>query len=585
MLTTLRASAHDLAGLADKSVHMIATSPPYFGLRAYPGDQTIEWPAVTFRLNEWTEPLTSQGCEPGCAHEWVDGPAVRFRPQQDNSGGLSTGKKRGQRGQQSWTAGTSGQTILGSYCALCNGWRGALGQEPDPVAYIGHLILCLREWRRVLRDDGTCWVNLGDTYAANRGYQVPDSKHVDVGNAAPARVPAGLKAKDLIGIPWLFAIAARADGWYLRSAIVWAKGVSLLPDYAGSVMPESVTDRPSRAHEMVFMLTKSARYYYDNEAVRETSTGQSGAAAHFKRTTKEALAPGQTATMHRDDRKPALDNGTRGLRDVWVINPQPYKAAHYAVWPERLAEQMIRAGSSERGACPQCGAPWLRRTVTEKVPVAKKAGKGKGSRSAVQTGGVETSSMVSGLIGKVTTIGWRPSCICGAPADWQPDDLEIIASPRLPIGTQGRDDPTPTKGRRGLGSTRADGEGRRPMTRYEQRHYAAQLRASPHADACAEEAGDAFAHYRRTGRGGGRPVPPALLESWIDRGWLTRVDVPDWTPPDPVPCVVLDPFAGSGTTARVAIKTGREAVASDLSDEYLTEHVPARTTVQMEMQV
>lgn len=343
MLTILHTSAHQLVGLADKSVHLIVTSPPYYGLRSYSGDQDVEWPVVTFRLNEWTEPLTIQGCDPACAHEWDDGPAVRFRPQQDSSGGL--GKRRGQRGQQGWTAGTSGKTSQGSNCLRCGGWRGPLGLEPDPPAYIGHLILCLREWRRVLRDDGVCFVNLGDTYTANRGYQVPDSKHVDVGNAAPAKVSKGLKAKNLIGIPWLFALAARADGWYLRSAIVWAKGVSFIPDYSGNVMPESVTDRPTRAHEMVFMLTKSARYYYDNEAVKEASTGQSGAAAHFSRATKEVLAPLQSPKQHRSEREPTADNGTRNLRDVWAINTQSYAAAHYAVWPEKLVEPMIKAAS------------------------------------------------------------------------------------------------------------------------------------------------------------------------------------------------------------------------------------------------
>lgn len=393
MLTTLRASAHDLACLADRSVHMIATSPPYFSLRAYPGDQAIEWPAVTFRLNEWTEPLTTAP------------------------------------------------------------WRGPLGQEPDPPAYIGHLILCLREWRRVLRDDGTCWVNLGDTYAANRGYQVPDNKHVDVGNSAPAKVPKGLKAKDLIGIPWLFALAARADGWYLRDPIIWAK---MMQDEDGATegqcMPGSQKDRTTTAHEYVFMLAKSPFYYYDGEAIRAASGAWP--------------------------------------RSVWQINPQPYKKGHYAAWPEKLVEQMIRAGSSERGCCPQCGAPWQRQTVTEKVPVTKKAGKGKGSRSAVQTGGVETSSMVSGLIGRVTTIGWKPSCLHGREHPISQEELD---------------------------------------------------------------------------------ADPTLIDDFEIR------------PFDPAPCVVFDPFAGSGTTARVAIKTGRAAIASDLSDEYLTEHVPARTTVQMEM--
>ena len=135
-----------------------------------------------------------------------------------------------------------------------------IGLEPTPDAYVEKLVAVFREVRRVLRDDGTVWLNLGDSYAANRSYQVVDNKHIDVGNNKASSVPSGLKPKDLIGIPWMVAFALRADGWYLRQDIIWAKP---------NPMPESVTDRCTKAHEYIFLLTKSARYFYDADAVKE----------------------------------------------------------------------------------------------------------------------------------------------------------------------------------------------------------------------------------------------------------------------------------------------------------------------------
>lgn len=130
---------------------------------------------------------------------------------------------------------------------------------------------------------------------------------------------------------------------------------------------------------------------------------------------------------------------------------------------------------------------------------------------------------------------------------------------------------------------RGENEGQRPITRYEQRHYAAQLRDAANRAEMEDESGQSFAHYLRTDRSGSRPVPDDLLKKWLDIGWLDRVTVPAWSPLSPVPCVILDPFAGSGTTARVAIRLGRRAILADMSDEYLADLVPARTTVQMEM--
>lgn len=169
LATFIRASAHNMPMLPDGSVQAICTSPPYFGLRSYQGEQGIEWPAVTFRLNEWVEPTTVPGCDPNCEHEWGDElPSPKFDPRTPEQFGSSTLGKNGYKStsRNSAFAAEKKPVTQGSYCARCGGWRGGLGMEPSVEAYIGHLILCLREWRRVLREDGTAWINLGDSYAS-----------------------------------------------------------------------------------------------------------------------------------------------------------------------------------------------------------------------------------------------------------------------------------------------------------------------------------------------------------------------------------------------------------------------------------
>jgi DNA modification methylase len=227
------------------------------------------------------------------------------------------------------------------------GVDGQLGLEATPDLYVEHLVAVGRELWRVLRDDGTLWLNLGDSYAGGgRGGNTDaitghgkDASIIDKSKRwGGGNVPAvgGLKRKDLVGIPWMVAFALRADGWYLRQDIVWAKA---------NPMPESVTDRCTKSHEYLFLLTKSARYYFDNAAIKEPSTGQNGKAADFKRVTKDHLLPGQSAIQHRMDRKPVEDNGTRNRRDVWFIAKQGYSEAHFATFPEALVEPCILAGS------------------------------------------------------------------------------------------------------------------------------------------------------------------------------------------------------------------------------------------------
>jgi len=213
------------------------------------------------------------------------------------------------------------------------GTPGQIGLEATPEEYVAHMVDVFREVRRVLRDDGVLWLNLGDSYAANRSYQVPDSKHVDVGNNGGMSVPPGLKPKDLVGVPWRVAFALQADGWWLRSDIIWHKP---------NPMPESVTDRPTRAHEYLFLLTKAERYYYDAAAVKEP-----GITKYQHAAIRERNVGGRTDgyTTIKTGGGLGCNPSGRNLRSVWTITTKPYKGSHYAVMPEKLVEPCIKAGS------------------------------------------------------------------------------------------------------------------------------------------------------------------------------------------------------------------------------------------------
>lgn len=237
------------------------------------------------------------------------------------------------------------------------GHEGQLGLEPTPEEYVANLVAVFREVRRVLRDDGTLWLNLGDSYAANRSYQVSDGKHQahDFGGSNASKVPGGLKPKDLVGIPWMVAFALRADGWYLRSDIIWAKP---------NPMPESVTDRPTKAHEYLFLLSKGPRYFYDAEAIKETAVARepgeidggaqreaNGSKSNEGRNyRKQDNIPGDSArrmTGFNDRYFAGPAPFTRNKRTVWTVTTQPFPGAHFATFPPKLIEPCILAGSAE----------------------------------------------------------------------------------------------------------------------------------------------------------------------------------------------------------------------------------------------
>jgi DNA modification methylase len=282
------------------------------------------------------------------------------------------------------------------------------------------MVAVFREVRRVLRADGTLWLNCGDSYfgggyanhAVNgetwleeHGGDRRRSRQQDRINANPS-----LKPKDLVGIPWRLAFALQADGWYLRSDIIWAKP---------NPMPESVTDRPTKAHEYVFLLSKSPRYFFDQEAVREP---------HGSEWIGRAPVYDLKLNGDRNDGGAMATTGSlsgRNIRSVWDIATQPYPEAHFATFPEELVRRCVLAGTSERGCCPVCGAPWEREIeIVKERPHSELRGKfgddslhprfSRGFGGGASTIGLSNSH--NGANEKQSqTLGWRPSCTHNQP--------------------------------------------------------------------------------------------------------------------------------------------------------------------------
>lgn len=347
------------------------------------------------------------------------------------------------------------------------GHAGQIGLEPTPDEFIAAMVEVFGEVHRVLRDDGTLWLNLGDSYSSGgRTTQTVDtargpSKRDVGGDAASGKqeylngtamrppVVEGLAGKNLLGIPWRVALALQADGWYLRSEIIWAKP---------NPMPESVTDRPTKSHEKIFLMSKSERYFYDAEAVKETAIHAGRIVAATGADSKNGSAGYGSDTKKGFTKNDTAVNDRRNLRDVWTITTKPFSGAHFATFPPDIPERCIKAGTSERGACPTCGAPWVRETETE---TEFAGGSGRAGRTAEEMNGS----------GK-----WRNGGEAG--------------NANLKLG---------------------------PVTRSK------------------------------------------------TTGWVQGCDCPDNSP---VPCVVLDPFGGAGTTGLVAGKLGRDAILCELNPDY-----------------
>ena len=288
-------------------VQMCVTSPPYYGLRDY---GTATW----------------VGGDPNCNH---------MRDSKVNPSNCITGHKNHDK-----MAGV-GDAIYKTVCPKCGAVRqdNQIGLEETPEEYIDNLVSVFRSVREVMKDDGTLWVNIGDTYYnyrsdGNYPKQTVSKTNQDLPNFSPVRGNKlqGLKQKDLIGIPWMLAFALRADGWYLRQDIIWNKP---------NPMPESVKDRCTKAHEYIFLLSKNRYYKYDNEAIKEPVKQDWGTR---DRTNGKYHNPGTGLAPHSGLSKSYT---TKNKRSVWTVTNKPYKGAHFAVFPPDLIEPCILAGSEE----------------------------------------------------------------------------------------------------------------------------------------------------------------------------------------------------------------------------------------------
>lgn len=304
-LIILNANASHIP-LADETVQCCVTSPPYYLLRDY---GTARWIG---------------GTDPNCDHR----------------------EKRGGNGSRSKKQITSTGTQTYQYrnvCAKCGAMSIDLqiGMEKTPEEYIENLVCVFREVWRVMKPDGTLWLNLGDSYAT--GQKGGEKEHLgdkSYTNKGSLNIPKlkpnnGLKPKNLMMIPARVAMALQAVGWYLRSEIVWHKS---------NPMTEPVKDRPTRSHEMIYLLSKSEKYYYDYEAILEPSIGRKGKQNSFARKVQESPPPGQR-NQHRENREDIEYSGMRNMRDVWTVATQSYRGAHFATYPEKLIEPCILAGS------------------------------------------------------------------------------------------------------------------------------------------------------------------------------------------------------------------------------------------------
>ena len=449
-----------LRALPAESVHAVVTSPPYWALRDYGLPPTVWGPSSAHpELVEgcehlWGAERTAEGytgtarwqhSENGRGEEQIDD-EKRLRAVQRvgahstlGGGGKSQieGKlvdviRRSER-PEAW-----GQVSNGAFCQHCGSWRGSLGLEPHPDLYIAHLVDVMREVRRVLRNDGSLWLNIGDSFSSGGkgggGSYMAERKDAAWSGRSEVNgwrsAPDGLKPLDMVGIPWALAFALRADGWYLRADVIWAKpnpmpssvdgwrwerhrvrvapsaraaeGSAHTEAYNVVNRPQGARDgrefadhaaeledcpgcpkcapndglvlrkgswRPTVSHEYLFLLTKRKHYYADAEAVTEAVTGN---AHHRGNGVGPKTAPAGSGIKANASFHAAVTElvGSRNRRSVWTIATQRYRGAHFATFPEELARVCIAAGTSEAGCCEVCGAPWAR-VETPKSEIGK----------------------------------------------------------------------------------------------------------------------------------------------------------------------------------------------------------------------
>lgn len=433
------------------------------------------------------------------------------------------------------------------------------------------MVEVFREVRRVLTDDGTLWLNLGDSYAANPGQrkatdkagEKQQTKRGSVGS--PSRDIEGLAAKNLIGIPWRVAFAVQADGWYLRSDIIWAKP---------NPMPESVTDRPTKSHEYIFLLSKSERYYFDAAAIRERVADSQlgrvrddvvGGASHVERGQHSkggsykgsSFNRGKTATngngRQQADEDRADTEGlsdTRNSRSVWEIATQPYREAHFATFPPELPRRCILAGSP-RGLCPSCGAPLRGARLDHEKEQARCDLRGL------------PETVIEG-----TAPVLRPEVSCAMVGEGEIEHEGRLRDDQGLLGCVRSGTPASVEGRICDGASAGDGAGHRSSVAFD-RGSASQKRESAREQfgelgtSPEERARQDAEETDGTDDRAVSPLRTAALPEWACDACGREGQ---WR--DATPSVILDPFGGAGTTGLVADRLGRNAILIELNPKY-----------------
>jgi len=419
--------------LPDNSVQCVVTSPPYWGLRKYEGEQDNIW-----------------GGDADCQHEWGAEQRGRQYGRADTNDPTSTNFG----GWGNWDGATGDSA--GNFCQRCGAWRGGLGLEPTPEMFIDHMVQIFQEVKRVLRADGVAWVNMGDSYHShvwgggkNHFKDPKRGKHASTysGGIQHNKPRTNtLKQKDLGMIPHRLALALQADGWWVRSDVIWAKpnpmpesvngwrweqckdcaGCDKCRDNDGLVLRRG-SWRPTSSHEHLFMLAKSSMYYSDGENVKEPDSNKSSGNGYTR--------PHRLTNFHSNEQRWQGGNG-RNLRNVWNIATAPYKGAHYATFPPELARKCVLSSTS-RHACSECGMAWTR--VVQRVPSNWQERKMAGAGSVTNAENPRQHTFGDGSAGttlptyQATTLYHRPSCQCDA--DTKPC---LVLDPFAGSGTVGQ---------------------------------------------------------------------------------------------------------------------------------------------------